>query len=124
MTTSKILDSKDFFIILLMVIGILWVLFRILKYTVSRNNSKMPIQTSGVKIISKGQILGFHNVVVEFETGQRRGFDVRANIASSIDENDRGKLTYQGTEIIKFEPYNTPQDRNGISGIAVLSLKK
>ena len=107
MTINKLLDSEIFFIILLF-IGVIYFFFpTIVKLIFEKINAKKPIETARVKIISTRKVCGIFGVLVELEAGERREFDCglcNSNVKwSLLHENDIGILTYQGSQIIKFE---------------------
>lgn len=79
------------------------ILFLRSKNKIEKENARQAIQCKRVKIVSINKAFAnLYSITAEFDTGERKLFDAKYEIAMLMVENDIGFLTYKGTEIIKF----------------------
>ena len=86
-------------------ITVFFIIIGIIVIVTKAKNSKCPIETAHIKILSvkKAALLPLYGVTVEFDSGERKVLDADVKTCMLLLENDVGEITYQGSKLIQFK---------------------
>lgn len=103
-------DMESLFLIIC-IMGVLmvfmWIIVFALRSHEKAKNNAQPVKTNSAKLIDMQQVpagqivIGDIGVMFELDNGER--IRLKANPKNSLVVGDKGLLTWQGTNIIKFE---------------------
>lgn len=103
--------DMEFFFMFILAMGVvmvfLWIIVFALRSHEKAKNNSQPVKTNTAKLIDMQQVpagqivIGEIWVMFELDNGER--IRLKANPKNSLVVGDKGILTWQGTNILKFE---------------------